>query len=368
VAKSKHKRVRATPEQREVTRVGTIAIPTRDGRGMGADRAMRVPAFRRASTLITGTVAQLPLSLWKGQIPAVPSDLCIQPEVDFPYYVTMQRTAEDVLHHAAAYWQVILTDSEGYPSKVRLLPAADVTPRPDTRTLFYKGEELRVSDPLGPGTQVGHVIVFTGFRKGVLADGIDVIELAIALEDAAVNYAKSPLPQLALKNEGADLTGAEVKQLLTDWETARSERSTAYLNSVMSTEQFGWSSSEMQLVDARNQAAIEIARLMNLDPSWVGASIQGSSLTYTNREDLRRDLIDLTLSDYLGPIEQRLSMRDVTPTKFSNVVRFATNQFLRANLSARVDIVAALYPLGLLTEDEARNVLSDSPNTSTYPS
>jgi HK97 family phage portal protein len=370
VAKSKtRKRERAVQTREAVTRVGTIAIPARDARGMGADRAMRVPAFRRGSTLITGTVAQLPLSLWKGQVPTVPSDLCIQPEVDCAYYVTMQRLAEDLLHYARAYWKVILTDSDGYPVKVQSLPAADVTENDATPGwVIYKGDTLRLSDPVGPGTTVGHVIKFTGFRKGVLADGIDTIELAIALEDAALNYAKSPLPQLALKNDGADLTSAEVKALLTEWETARTERSTAYLNSVMSTEQFGWSSSEMQLVDARNQAAIEIARLMNLDPSWIGAGVQGSSLTYTNREDLRRDLIDLTLSDYIAPIEQRLSMRDVTPTKFNNVVRFATNQFLRANLEARASIVATLLPLGAITLEDAQSFLSDSPNTNTYPS
>jgi HK97 family phage portal protein len=281
----------------------------------------------------------------------------------------MQRTAEDLLHYARAYWQVILTDSDGYPTKVRLLPSADVTENDTTPGwVTYKGDPLRLSDPLGPGTQVNHVIKFTGFRKGVLYDGMDVLDLAIALEDAALNYAKAPLPQVALKNEGADLTPVEVGELLSEWEAARAERATAYLNSVMSAQTFGWSSAEMQLVDARNQAAIEIARLLNLDPMWVGASVQGSSLTYTNRVDARRDLITFTITDYINPIEQRLSMRDVTPTKFMNIVRFNTNDFLRTDVSERTAIVTALFDKGLITEQEARQFMQDDPNPTTYPS
>lgn len=300
--------------------------------------------------------------------------LLSQPEPDVPVWVTIQRTVEDLLHYARAYWEVRDVNDAGYPVRVRLLAAAHTSPS-QTRAdhVMYAGEmgrtrELPISQPWGPGTNIGSVIVFTGYRNGVLTDGWETITNAIALEDAARRYADAPLPQVALKNEGADLPPSEVEALLTAWEDARNNRSTAYLNSVMSAETFGWSAAELQLTDARNTMAVQIARLMNLDPMWIGASVPGSSLSYANRVDMRKDLIDLTLTDYMAPIEQRLSMRDVTPTLTSNHVRFNTNEFLRSNLEARTQVVATLYPLGLLSDDEARDFLRDTPTPRGYPS
>jgi phage portal protein BeeE len=157
------------------------------------------------------------------------------------------------------------------------------------------------------------------------------------------------------------LPESEVTKLLEAWEVARQTRSTAYLNSVIDTETFGFSPAELTLTEARNFAAIEIARLFNLDAFWIGANMPGASVSYSNRVDLRKDLIDLTLADYMVPIEQRLSMRDVTPTINSNLVRFNTGEFLRSNLSERTQIVSTLLPLGVIDATEARAFLRDNP-------
>lgn len=342
----------------------------RDGRGLTASTAMRVPAFNRATRLITGTVASFPLVQWRDGVMVPGTGLLEQPEPDRTSWTTLQRTTEDLCHYGVAYWEVRDVDANGYPVKVRVLPAHEVhadPARPETH-LIYNANTYPVSHPAGPGTNVGSVIVFTGYRRGVLQDGYDTILLAAALEDAAKRYASSPLPQVALKNSGADLTPDEVQALLTQWETARNERSTAYLSSVMEAQSFGWSAAELQLADARNHSAVQISRLFNLDPMWVGASLPGTSMTYANRVDLRKDLVDLTLMDYLCPIEQRLSMRDVTPTIHNNVVRFNTSAFLRSNLAERASMVATLMPLNVLTTDEAREFLQDSPTTKAYPS
>jgi hypothetical protein len=341
---------------------------------MGAEAAMRVPAFARATRLISGTVAQLPLTQWRGTATVPGTGLLAQPEPDVPVWVTLQRLVEDLAHYGRGYWEVRDLDANGYPTRVRLLAAANCTEDANRPGMIQVADGqgrtrlLPVSHPAGPGSAIGSVIVFTGYRNGVLTDGWDVIENALAWERAAQHYAEYPLPQIALKNEGADMPPEDVNALLTAWEAARADRSTAYLNSVMSAESFGWSAADLALTDARNTSAVQIARLFNLDPMWVGASIPGSSLSYANRVDMRKDLIDLTLSDYMSPIEQRLSMHDVTPTVSNNLVRFSTNEFLRSNLEARAAMVAQLLPLGVITEDEARDFLRDTPTPIGYPS
>jgi phage portal protein BeeE len=325
---------------------------------------MRVPAFRRATNLISGTVAQLPLVQWRNGELVEDNPLLRQPEADKAAWVTIQRLVQDLALYGKGYWMVRDVDAAGYPTKVRGLEAEEVTePEDKPHTVIWNGKEWPVSHPAGPGTQVGQVIVFTGFDNGVLVDGAQSIALAIALEEAAKRYADVPLPSIALKNTGADLPPDQVEALLAAWEDARANRATAYLSSVVDTETFGFSPAELTLTEARNFASLEIARLFNLDGFWIGANVSGSSLSYSNRVDLRKDLIDITLIDYMAPIEQRLSMRDVTPTLTSNVVRFSTVDFLRSNLADRVAIVAQLLPYpGVMSEAEARDFLRDTPS------
>jgi phage portal protein BeeE len=163
------------------------------------------------------------------------------------------------------------------------------------------------------------------------------------------------MPTVVLKNTGADLPAATVDALLTAWEDARSNRATAYLNSAIEAKGMGWSARDLALVEARNESAIGIARIANLDPVWVGASVSGTSLTYSNRVDLFRQLLDISLRPVMDMITHRLSMPDVTPR--GHAVRFDTSGFLRGNAADLGNLVAQLVPLGILTPDEARMVI-----------
>jgi phage portal protein BeeE len=125
----------------------------------------------------------------------------------------------------------------------------------------------------------------------------------------------------------------------------------------------GFSARDVQLVEGKAAAALAIARLANLDPIWVGAGVPGSSLTYSNRVDLYRQLLDTALRPIMQLVEQRLSMPDITPR--GHFVRFDTTAFLRGNPSELADLITKLVPLGVLTEEEARAVM-DLPTVGVY--
>jgi hypothetical protein len=111
----------------------------------------------------------------------------------------------------------------------------------------------------------------------------------------------------------------------------------------------------VQLVEGKQAQATAIARLANLDPVWVGAGVPGSSLTYSNRTDLYRQLLDTSLRPIMDLISGRLSMPDIVPR--THAVRFDTTSFLRGNPGELADLITKLVPLGVLTEEEARLVL-----------
>lgn len=322
--------------------------------------AMTLPAFARAWKIYTNTIATFPLREYIGANQVTARNLLSQTDEAVPTASLISRTVSDLICNDAAYWRVTSRQWDGYPNTAELMPFAEVMEVPnnpyaefdDMGTIVWNGTEIPTRD----------VIKFTGDGSGGwLAYGGAAITTALSLETAAQNYANSPTPTITLKNTGADLPADQVDALLTAWENARADRTTAYLSSVLELKETGFNAADIQLVEGRNASALMVARFTNLDPVWLGAAVNGSSLTYSNRTDLYRQLIDLSLSPVMNLIEQRLSMLDVTPR--GHTVKFDTTTFLRANTQDVSTLITQLQPLGVITAAEARLLLNLPPET-----
>jgi len=333
------------------------------GQGVTASVALQVPAFARALQVYTHTIAAFSLKEYVGEDQVVSRAFLQQPSKKTTYTAVMTRTVSDLLLYDEAYWYITERSWDGFPSSISYMPYSQITfvptnpyePIPIYGTLYWNGVQVPEAD----------VIRFDGDGNGGwLAYGSSAISTAAALEQAAFQYAVSPLPQIALKNTGADLPESVVDSLLDAWEEARQNRSTAYLNSTISADTFGWNARDLQLVEGRNASATMIARLCNLDPVWVGAGVSGSSLTYSNRTDLYRQLLDLSLTPVMKMIEDRLSMNDVTPR--GHEVDFDTTEFLKSNPLEMAQIVQTLLPLNVIDIREARNMI-DLPDVMNLP-
>lgn len=313
--------------------------------GVTLQTALQVPAFTKALKTYTHTIASFPLREHTDGVEVAPRSLLTNPDPEMTYWATMTRTVRDLLCFDVAHWQVVERAWDGYPSRVRVLDGNKTTVLPDggvvsNGTTIPESRLIRI-----PGDGLG----------GWLTTGAHAIHAAASLEAAAVRYAEFPLPTIILKNTGADLPPDQVDALLEAWETARQTRATAYINSTLETKEFGFSAADLQLVDARNAAAIQIARLANLDPIWTGAGVPGSSLTYSNRIDLYRQLLDTALTPIMQAIGQRLSAGDVTPR--GHTVTFDTAVFLKANPSDMANLIAQMQPLGVIDVPTAQALL-----------
>jgi hypothetical protein len=270
----------------------------------------------------------------------------------------MQRTVTDLLLFDRAYWRVTDRSWDGFPTSIEVMRVEDV----NDLTVANTGIDPNTQPPSDPFYYLGNVIPTRDVIKfygdgngGWLRNGATAINIAAALEAATLMYSETPIPTVALKNSGPDLPAEQVDALLDAWEEARANRGTAYLNNTIDAQVMGFSARDVQLVEAKNMAATAIARLANLDPVWVGAGIPGSSLTYANRVDLYRGLLDTALRPIMSLFEQRLSMPDVTPR--GHTIKFDTTAFLRANPTELADLITKLVPLGVITTDEAKMVL-----------
>jgi hypothetical protein len=290
--------------------------------------------------------------------PIETAQVLVSPSSFLPYTSVIARTVENLLLHDRAYWLVVERTWDGFPREVQVMDVEDVSDL-TTHSTANQNTQFPPVDPfyyIGTAVPARDVIKFYGDGLGGwLTTGAAAINTAAALEAATLNYSQYPMPTVVLKNTGADLPAATVDALLTAWEEARSNRATAYLNSAIEAKGMGWSARDLALVEARNESAIGIARIANLDPVWVGASVSGTSLDVlepgrpvpaaARHQPAARDGHDHSPAVDAGRHPE------------GHAVRFDTSGFLRGNAGDLGALVAQLVPLGILTADEARTVI-----------
>lgn len=316
--------------------------------------AMQVPALARARNIICGTIGSLPLETrLRADNSYVQSPRVInQPDQRVAGSGVYFWVAEDLLFYGVSYGLVTEVFQE-FPNRIkswtRIVPTR-VTVQYNTAATEVTG--YTVDGKRVPDQGVGSLIVFYGLDEGILARGGRTIRTAHELEKAAYNFAQEPTPSMALKSNGVNLPAERITKLLESWKAARQSRSTAFLNADIELQQFGHNPRDLQLVEARQYLAAEIARLCNI-PAWYLNADTGS-MTYSNVTQSRRDLIDLSIKPILVAIEQRLSQPDFTPQ--TQHVRYDLNDFLRGTAEERARVWQILNSIGALSVEEIREL------------
>jgi HK97 family phage portal protein len=118
----------------------------------------------------------------------------------------------------------------------------------------------------------------------------------------------------------------------------------------------------MMFVDAIQNTATQIARMMNVPAYYISAD-QNNSMTYANVQDERKQFVALTLAPYINAIADRLSMDDITAR--GNIVKFDVDSaFLKTDPMERLNVIEKMLTLGLITLDQAMEMEDLTPNGS----
>jgi HK97 family phage portal protein len=324
--------------------------------------AMQVPAIARARNVICNTLGSIPLEMYARDGRQMRSlSWMEQPDLHTPRSVTMAYTIDSLMFFGKAYWQVTNTYAEdNRPSRFRWIDTRRVTFI--TNTANTQIEQYSVDNNPVPMSGIGSLITFQALDDlGVLGRGARTIATSHALEVAAYNISKDPVPVGILKNTGFDMADSAVVELLNTWKQARQNKSTAYLNSNLEYQTVGFDSKQMQLVEARAHIASEIARLMNVPAYVVGADMQ-ANMTYSNAVDTRKDLVNNTLRGYIAAIEDRLNMADISTS--GSFIRFDLDDYLREDAKTRTEITTSLLTSGIIDVNEAREMEDLAPRGS----
>lgn len=276
--------------------------------------ALKVPALSNGLKLLTGIAQQLPLVA----DPAGESDQLLKElDPDVPAGWTVARTVDALAFYGIAWWYVTSRTARGFPRTIQFVDPSRVMVDTHTGVVRIDGQPVDPAD----------MIRFDGVTEGLLTIGAEAIRTALANVRQTRTYAEHPLPSVILTDaDGAEpLEVDQARDYLAAARDAIADHGWAYLAG-FKTDRVGWTAAELQLVEAREQDAVEMARLLAMPPHYLAARQGGSSLTYSNLGEVRRDLLEVGgLALYLVPVEQRLSMPDVTPR--GTRVRFDADSF-----------------------------------------
>jgi HK97 family phage portal protein len=323
--------------------------------------AMSVPSVARARNIICGTIGSLPLTTFNritGQY-VDPHRVINQPDPRVAGFVIYNWLAEDIWLYGVGYGQVLemysATDGGRVRAWTRVSPER-VTVDTDFRNTVI--ESYKVDGMAVPLQGVGSLIRFDGPDEGLLHRAGKTINAAVYLENAAVNYAKEPAPSMILKSNGTNLTAERVSSLLSAWRTARQTRSTAFLNADVDLKEFGFDPKSLQLAEARQYVALELARACGIPAYFLSA--ETTSMTYSNAVSERRSLVDFSLRPILKAIEERLSLPDFVPNPV--MTRFALDDFLRGNALERAQVYEILNRIGAMSVEQIQREEDLIPN------
>jgi HK97 family phage portal protein len=323
--------------------------------------AMSVPSVARARNIICGTIGSLPLTTFNritGQF-VDPHRVINQPDPRVAGFVIYNWLAEDIWLYGVGYGQVLEMYSATDGGRVRAWTR--ISPDRVTVDTNYKNTEItgyKVDGIAVPISGVGSIIRFDGPDEGLLHRAGKTISAAVYLENAAVNYAKDPVPSTVLKSNGTNLTAERISSLLNAWRTARQQKATAFLNADVTLESVGFDPKSLQLAEARQYVALELARACGIPAYFLSA--ETTSMTYSNAVSERRSLVDFSLRPILKAIEERLSLPDFVPNPV--MVRFALDDFLRGNALERAQVYEILNRIGAMSVEQIQREEDLIPN------
>jgi hypothetical protein len=301
--------------------------------GPGVQVALTVPTISRARDLIVSMIGSLMLQqyshLWNGEeyeIVQLPAEQWMtRPDPATTATFVYSRTGSDLFMLGRAFWHVKTRYANGFPASFEWIPAQNVTtgdqsgpfwfgPSDD---IYFNGFRLKTED----------VVQFISPIDGILATGQRAIDIAVRLDTSARRFATNEIAAGYLQQtEGEPMGGDDLSALASSWATSRRENAIGALNTYVTFKEFTSDPSKLQLAEAREHQAKELARVANV-PSYL-LGIDQSGFTYQNAQQARQDLFLFGAKPYITCIQQTLSAPNLLPR--GRHVEFDVNEYIRS--------------------------------------
>lgn len=346
------------------------------------EQAMKIPAVVACIELITGSIGQLPIYLYKeneqGEVERVADDRRIfllnsEPNNLLNGYNFKKRLAKDYLFYGASYIKVeterneilelypfdmrnvqvtkYLTDGYKFDADINLTMVGN--DGQGKRRIFKPHELLIILKDSEDGVT----------SRGVLDSGSSILSLAINESEYTNNILKNGALPIGVIQTANRLSEGAVKKLRIGWESlyggSKNSGKTVVLEEGLEYKPISLKPNDLQLTDAKKSTIAEIARLFNMPESMVNADAN----KYASNEQNNLHFLQYTLSPIITSIETALDKSLLLEDEKNQgyYFRFDTTEILRTTEKERVESAVQGLKGGVFSINETRAKF-DRPN------
>lgn len=338
-------------EDTEVREAGSGVIPpARSETVWSQDLALSVGAVYRSVQIISTMLAQLPMSVKRGD-EEIPSSLAQRPDVNNQTNDFWGSTAASMALTGNAYWYVT-RDQDGVVKNLEVLNPKDViVTREDRVGAPYRFD---VGGRRVPNKNIKHLrlTVLPGavYGLGPLQAARGDIENAKKLQEYGNAFMGNGAIPTGVLSSDQYLNQEQANAYRAAWGEAQSTRGLAVLGAGLSYSPIALSPADLQFLENQQFSTLQIARLFGIPSVFLSVGMEGSSLTYATTESMAILFLQTTLSDYLVSVEQAFT--DLLPR--GQVGKFRLDSLMRADLATRVEAYSKLITQQVITPTEVR--------------
>jgi HK97 family phage portal protein len=333
------------------------------GVAVDTETTLSVPAIWRAVTMISDSIATLPLHAYRNGYRLEPTPRLLERPNPLE---TRVETIGAMVSALILHGNYVAILGEPGPSG---FPESIYPVNPERVTIFKRdGRKMfRIDERDFDASEIFHI---KGFAMpgdiagiGIIAAQRQGIGAAVAVMEYAARYFDGgAMPSYVIKSDNPDLTEDEAEFLKLKWmeHYGGKSRRPAVLNASTKVEPLTANANDSQLVEARNQAVADSANITGIPGSFVGAP--NTTRTYTNTELQAIEYIRTSLAPLTARIEAVFT--DYLPR--GQQARFNYDSLLRADTLTRYQAHKLALDSGFLTIDEVRE-LENRPALETQP-
>jgi len=324
---------------------------------VNVDSALGLSAVLRSVRLLSDVVSSLPVHAYRGsgadrvRLPSQPR-LITDPSLVLTLDEWLGQAMTSVLLYGNAYGIVVTRDRLGVPTGVEWVSPTHMTV---ARTSALVKPTYRLSGDTISAEDVLHI---RGFMKpGAVAGSApltlqrETIGLGIAAQKFGAQWFGDGATPSAVLTSDAPIDETQATTIKARFIAAiRGNREPAVLGAGMKYQQIQVAANESQFLETNTAVVNDVARAFGIPAEMIGGGGQGSSLTYSNREQSAIDFLTFSVNPWLVRIESALSAQLPGGT----FVKFNPDALLRTDTKTRYEAHKTALGSHFLTIDEVR--------------
>ena len=355
---------------------GNLSITSFFGNGekVTEEEALRVPSVTAAIELVTSSIAQLPVYLYKlnekDEVEKIKDRrlflLNKEPNELLNGYNFKKQLAQDYLLHGASYTKIEKVRNDVIA--LYNLPIKEISITKYKHDGYKNSAIIKLAYP-ETGNKINYefipeelIIVLKDSKdgvtsKGILANNSDIIQLAIDEQDYSIGILKNGALPIGILKSTSRLTETAINRLRASWETlyggAKKSGKTIILEEGLDYHPISMKPNEMDLTNSKKSTVAEIARIFNIPQSMIDASAN----KYASNEQNNIHFLQYCLAPIILSIESSINKSLLLESEKQEgfYFRFDTSEILRTTEAEQIDTMVVAMKAGLLSINEARS-------------